>query len=327
MKRADFTLSLRVQALRDLSSTVREISFEPLSGVAWTAGAHLRLCVRLPDGREDLRRYSLLGRADAAEPWRIAVKRIEASRGGSAFMHSLAVGDTISAQAPANHFELPPGTRPTWIVAGGIGITPLLGHALALAQRQAIDLRMDYAARHDNELVYADRLRAALGERLHCHAGDRGQRLDIAARIAALPADAQALACGPVTLLEALREAWAAAGRPPQRLRFETFGSSGHAESQSFWVSLPRHGLKFSVGADRSLLDALAEHGVACLADCLRGECGLCCVDVLEVHGTLDHRDVFMTREEQARNDRLCACVSRVAGGGIVIDSAWRPDV
>ena len=74
------------------------------------------------------------------------------------------------------------------------------------------------------------------------------------------------------------------------------------------------------------LLDALAEHGVACLSDCLRGECGLCCVDVVELQGTIDHRDVFMTREEQQRNTRLCACVSRVTGGGVVIDSAWRPD-
>ena len=156
--------------------------------------------------------------------------------------------------------------------------------------------------------------------------GNRGERLDIAARVAALPADAQALACGPVRLLEALREAWAAAGRPPQRLRFETFGTSGHALSQPFWVAVPRHGLRFQVPADRSLLDALQEHGVACLADCLRGECGLCMVDVLERHGTIDHRDVFMSAAEKQRNDRLCACVSRVAGGGIIIDSAWRPD-
>jgi vanillate O-demethylase ferredoxin subunit len=129
-----------------------------------------------------------------------------------------------------------------------------------------------------------------------------------------------------VRLLEALRDAWTAAGRPPQRLRFETFGTSGHAAAEPFWVAVPRHGLRFEVPADRSLLDALQEHGVACLADCLRGECGLCTVQVLESQGRIDHRDVFMSHEEHERNDRLCACVSRVVGGGIVIDSAWRPD-
>lgn len=323
MTAQDFPLTLRVASTRDLSPSVREIALDTPPGLSFTPGAHLRLQVRLPDSRHDLRRYSLIGLPRPGQPWRIAVKGLAAGRGGSAFMRGLAVGDRVAAQAPANHFELPPGRRPTWIVAGGIGITPLVGHALTLAAR---DTRMDYAVRDEHDLVFADTLREALGQRLTTHAGSRGQRLDIAARIAELPPDAQALACGPVRLLEALRDAWSDAGRPPQRLRFETFGTSGHADAQAFWVSLPRHGLQFTVGADRSLLDALSEHGVACLADCLRGECGLCAVDVLEVQGRIDHRDVFLSRAEQAASRRLCACVSRVAGGGIVIDSAWRPD-
>ena len=322
----DFPLALRVQAVRELSATVREITFDAPPGVTWSPGAHLRLLLPLAGGRRELRRYSMVGQPRVGTPWRVAVKRVDASRGGSAFMHALTVGQHVAAQAPVNHFELPPGRRPTWIVAGGIGITPLLGHALALAAQRGSDLQMDYAVRDAQDLVYEAELREALGDRLRTHAGSRGERLDVVQRIAALPADAQALACGPVRLLEALRDAWAAAGRPPQRLRFETFGTSGHAAAEPFWVALPRHGLRFEVAADRSLLDALQEHGVACLADCLRGECGLCMVDVLEADGRIDHRDVFMSAAEQQRNDRLCACVSRVTGGGIVIDSAWRPD-
>ena len=326
MTPADFPITLRVQAVRDLSPSVREIAFTPPPGLSFTPGAHLRLLARLPGGRGDLRRYSLVGLPRPGEPWRIAVKRVAASRGGSMFMHALVAGDEVQAQAPVNHFELPAGRRATWILAGGIGITPLVGHALTLAAQRGADLRMDYAAHDAADLVFADTLRAALGDRLCTHASSLGQRLPIAERIAALPTAAQALACGPVRRLDALRDAWASAGRPAQRLRFETFGTSGHAAAEPFWVSVPRHHLRFEVGADRSLLDALAEHGVACLSDCLRGECGLCCVDVVELQGTIDHRDVFMTREEQQRNDRLCACVSRVTGGGVVIDSAWRPD-
>jgi ferredoxin-NADP reductase len=318
---------VRVAGVRALSPTVREVTLEPPPAAQrWTAGSHLRVQARLADGRDAERRYSLVGRPEAGAPWRIAVKRVAASRGGSAFMHALREGDVLPVQMPANHFELPVGRRPTWLVAGGIGITPLLGHALTLAAQGGAEVQMDYAARDAADLVYADALRGALGERLRTHAGSLGQRLDVAERVAALPADAQVLACGPVRLLEALRDAWTAGRRPPQRLRFETFGTSGHADAEPFWVSVPRHGLKFTVGADASLLDALSEHGVACLADCLRGECGLCCVDVLETEGRIDHRDVFMTRAEQAAGDRLCACVSRVAGGGVVIDSAWRPD-
>jgi vanillate O-demethylase ferredoxin subunit len=129
-----------------------------------------------------------------------------------------------------------------------------------------------------------------------------------------------------VRLLHALQTAWAEVGRAPQRLRFETFGTSGELPAEAFWVEVPRHGQRFTVAAGESLLDALEAHGIACLADCLRGECGLCAVDVIAVHGRVDHRDVYMTPHEQRENKRLCACVSRVAGGGVVIDSAWRPD-
>ncbi len=319
-------LEASVLQTRDLSPSVREITLlPPAAAPRWTVGSHLRVQVMLADGRRAERRYSLLGLPEPGAPWRIAVKRVDASRGGSAFMWTLKAGAVLAVQAPANHFELPAQARPTLLVAGGIGITPLLGTALALARR-AGDVRMAYSARHAQDLVYADELRAALGERLSLYVTSRGERFDAAVQIAALPADAQLLACGPVRLLHALQAAWAQAGRAPQRLRFETFGTSGELPSEAFWVELPRHQLRFTVAAGESLLDALEGHGVACLADCQRGECGLCTVDVLALHGRIDHRDVYLSAAEQHENKRLCACVSRVAGGGVVIDSAWRPD-
>jgi ferredoxin-NADP reductase len=323
---AGLWLDARVLATRDLSPTVREIALAPPAGMPrWSVGSHLRARVTLGEGKLGERRYSLVGLPEAGAPWRIAVKRVEASRGGSAHMWTLREGDTLAVQAPANHFDLPAPPRPTLLVAGGIGITPMLGMAQALAQRGA-DVRMAYCVRHAEDLVYADVLREALGERLSLHVSSRGERFDAHAQIADLPADAQLLACGPVRLLHALQAAWAEARRAPQRLRFETFGTSGELPAEAFWVEVPRHQLRFEVAAGESLLDALEARGVACLADCLRGECGLCAVDVIAVHGRIDHRDVYMTPHEQRENKRLCACVSRVAGGGVVVDSAWRPD-
>jgi vanillate O-demethylase ferredoxin subunit len=49
-------------------------------------------------------------------------------------------------------------------------------------------------------------------------------------------------------------------------------------------------------------------------------------MDIVEVAGTIDHRDVFLSAEEKHANRRICACVSRVSGGGVVLDSAYRPD-
>jgi len=166
-------------------------------------------------------------------------------------------------------------------------------------------------------------LRETLGERLATFVG---RTLDLDAEIAALPARAQLLICGPVPLLQAAQEAWARAGRATADLRFETFGSSGHQPPEAFWLKLPRHGLSVQVPADRSLLDVLEENGVAVLSDCRRGECGLCAVDVVQVQGRIDHRDVFFSAAEHAEGRQLCACVSRVCGGGVELDSSYRPD-
>jgi ferredoxin-NADP reductase len=330
MKLHDDWAEARIEATRDLSPTVREFALRPLSGVRpWTVGSHLRV-VLSDDGRTLLRSYSLVGLpADSQRDgvYRIAVKRVDPSRGGSRCLWRLAVGAVIRIAGPDNHFELPLNAPFTLLVAGGIGITPILGMALTLGTRPA-PLRMVYAARSEAELVYADRLRAALGDRLATFFGSR--RLDLAAEFSRLPGGALALVCGPAPLLQAAQAAWAAAGRPPAALRFETFGSGGLKGAEGFWVQVagpagptPR---RIEVAPDQSMLQALAENGIDTMSDCERGECGLCAVDVLELHGEIDHRDVFFSAHEKQTNRRLCACVSRVRGGGVVIDTGWRPD-
>jgi vanillate O-demethylase ferredoxin subunit len=185
---------------------------------------------------------------------------------------------------------------------------------------------MLYAARRADELIYLDALRAPLGERLRTLCSEAGQRIDLDAEIAALPPGGQLVLCGPLRLMEAAREAWQRSGRPVADLRFETFGNSGRLQAEAFWVDLPRHGLRFEVPPERTLLDMLEAHGVHALSDCRRGECGLCAMDIVSVHGTVDHRDVFFSAHQKQSDQRLCACVSRISGGGVVLDSAYRPD-
>ena len=314
----------RVRALRPLSPTVREFELEPAGGVRrWTVGSHIQ--VRLPiDGHIDTRSYSLVGEP-AGDAYRIAVKRVEASRGGSRAMWQLKAGDTLDVLAPQNHFELSLAPPQSLLVAGGIGITPLLGMALALTARGA-DFTLVHAARSRDELVYTQALAGALGERLRCHVSAEGARIQFDALIAGLHPQGQLLLCGPLGMLEAARGAWARAGRPPHLLRFETFGTGGTLAAQAFWVRLPRHGLEFVVPPERSLLDLLEQHGLDTLSDCRRGECGLCALDVIELHGALDHRDVFLSDAQKREGRRLCSCVSRVVGGGVVLDTDWRDD-
>ena len=332
MKSDDHFADAWVEAVQDLSPTVRELRLRPPGGVRpWTVGSHLQVQLDLA-GRPERRHYSLVGLpADSLRSgsYRIAVKCAEPGRGGSRHMQALQPGDSVAIAGPDNHFDLPPAVGAaaphTLLIAGGIGITPIFGMALTLAAR-GTSLRLLYAAREAQELVYAEPLQQALGSRLQTFADLQGQRIDLAAEIAALPARARLLICGPVPLLQAAQAAWARAGRPAADLRFETFGSSGNRPAEAFWVSVPRHGLRLQVPADRSLLDVLEAAGVQTLNDCRRGECGLCAVDVVELQGEIDHRDVFFSADEKRRDQRLCACVSRVCGGGIVVDSAWRPD-
>jgi vanillate O-demethylase ferredoxin subunit len=113
-------------------------------------------------------------------------------------------------------------------------------------------------------------------------------------------------------MLDAIKAAWARAGRRPAELRFETFGSSGRFAPEAFRVHIPRLGLETTVPSDVSMLEALEACGADMMYDCRRGECGLCQVKVLDVSGAIDHRDVFLSDAQHEKNDRLQSCVSRV---------------
>lgn len=323
----------RLRALRDLTPTIREFELVPERGVrAWTPGSHLRVRVPVaqgPETRHEMRHYSLVGLpAESATrgAYRIAVKRLEPGRGGSRHLWSLAEGAELSIGEPANHFELSATAPQYLLVAGGIGVTPLIAMARTLAARGA-PLRMCYAARSADELAYREELADALGASLALYSGESGERIDLDAEIAALAPGGQLYVCGPIVLLDAAREAWERSGRAVGDLRFETFGNTGRHAAVPFWVELAdRGGRRIEVPADRSLLDVLEDAGIAALSDCRRGECGLCALQVVRCDGVADHRDVFLSARQKAANERFCTCVSRVSGGGIVLDSAYRSD-
>ena len=310
-----------VASMREVTPTVREFSLRPLDGAAepYAPGSHLPMEV-LVAGKPQLRTYSLVGQPDGA-CYRIAVKRLDEGRGGSLAMWRLAEGDRLRIGAPQNHFPLDFSAPAYLLVAGGIGITPLVFMAQALASRGP-NVRMLYGARSDAELAYGQDLLECLGDALHLAVA---QRIDFKREIAGLPQGAQMYVCGPVPMLDAARAAWEQSGRPAADLRYETFGSSGRFAPQPFRVRIPRHALDITVPADCSLLDALEQAGVQTLSDCKRGECGLCAMDVLAVDGKVDHRDVYLSEHEKRESRRICACVSRVVGS-ITLDSAWRPE-
>ncbi len=320
-----------IVAVRDVTPTVREFELVPLDGVVHphSPGGHLQVQVLIGQGaqaRVHTRSYSLVGEPQGGR-YRIAVKRLDAGRGGSLALWRLTLGDRLNVGVPQNFFPLDTSAPAYLLVAGGIGVTPLVAMAQRLGQlhrQTGVPVRLLYGARSKDELAYLHVLQQALGEEA-VTVDATGSGLDLPTAIAELPRGGQVYTCGPAPMLEAVKRAWHAAGLPLQDLRYETFGSSGRLPTQSFQVKVPRHGLDITVAAGSSLLEALESAGVACLSDCRRGECGLCVTSVLGLEGELDHRDVFLSEHEKQRNDRMCICVSRVAGS-VTLDSAYRGD-
>jgi vanillate O-demethylase ferredoxin subunit len=309
-----------ISSVRDLTEDIRMFEIARQGGFPPAApGAHLEIGVVI-EGRAATRAYSIV-EATPEGAIRIAVKRLKISRGGSAYMMSLRPGARVSVSGPRNHFPMALGAGEYLLIAGGIGVTPIYSHALALG-RAGERFRLLYAARA--AFALGDELRAVVGERLRTFNSAAGERIDFAAEFAALASNAEAYVCGPVGMLEAAKRAWAAAGRPMHRLRFETFGASGLWPTSAFEVKLPRLGKRVAVAETKTLLEALEEAGVEAMSDCRKGECGLCALPILGVDGVIDHRDVFFDDAEKATGEKLCACVSRVYGASVTLDIAGR---
>ena len=312
----------RLRATRDITPDIRLFEIEPAGRFeAPTPGSNINIVVQI-DGRPDVRSYSIVGPCTDGV-CRIAVKLLPDSRGGSAYMHGLQPGARLTISEPGNHFELARNRPEYLLVAGGIGITPIYTMALALAGTDA-KFRLLYACRTRQDLAFGEDLRERLGDRLQVFIDEEGGRIDLPTEIARLAPGGELYVCGPIGMLEAAKRAWQESGRPVDGLRFETFGNSGRYAAEPFTVRIPRLGKEVAVPRNQTMLDALEAAGVDMICDCRRGECGLCAVQILEVEGVVDHRDVFFSDPQKATNAQLCTCVSRVVGGSVTIDTADR---
>ncbi|WP_102224540.1 cytochrome P450/oxidoreductase [Acidimangrovimonas sediminis] len=306
----DIARRVRVAEVRQEAEGVLGVTLEDPQGrplPAWTAGAHVELC----DGTVE-RKYSLCGRPGAG--YSVAILREETGKGGSRHFHErLRPGTELRLRGPGNHFRLDE-TRPhTMLVAGGIGITPIL----AMADRLKIlgrSYEIHYAGRSRGRMAFLDRLAADHGDRLTLHVGDEGTRADLAAIVASLPEGGQIFACGPARMLSALDDL--TADHPEGTYRFEHFQAASAlldpGAEHGFTLDLADSGLTVTVAPDETVLDALAAAGVDVACDCREGLCGSCEVAVLE--GEIDHRDAVLTRSERAGMTRMMTCCSRARG-------------
>lgn len=284
-------------------------SADPLPG--WEPGAHIDVYV--PDG--STRQYSLCGDPADRSSWQIAVLREPASRGGSTYVHDeLRVGDRLLVTRPKNHFLLE--DAPAYaLVAGGIGVTPIMVMAEQLA-REGRPFSLTYGGRTASSMAFRARL-AALGEHCTFLTEDVEGRPDLDAVVRSLPAGGLVYVCGPVGLLKAVQAAAEAVHGPEQDVvRFELFSRAGvetdpapPMDGDTYELVLTETGHTLRLAPDTNILEVVLALGVEVENDCRDGICGSCITPV--VTGTVDHRDLVLTKKEQAAMDRMLICVSR----------------
>ena len=282
----------------------------------FSAGSHID--VHLPGGL--VRQYSLCNDPHDARHYRLGVLRDAASRGGSVAMHDqVREGDVLTISEPRNHFPL--HTAPhSILLAGGIGITPLLCMAQRLAAIGA-SFEIHACNRSRARSAFLGEL-GALGERFHLHLddGDAAQKLDMAAVLRQAPAGSRLYICGPGGFIDAARAAAQAQGWPEDHVHQEYFAAAAQDTSgdRAFEVRIASTGKTYAIPADQSITTALQAQGVDILVSCEQGVCGTCLTRVLE--GQCDHRDSYLTPDERARNDQFTPCCSRAASPLLVLD-------
>lgn len=277
---------------------------------AFSAGSHID--VHLPNGLT--RQYSLCNDPGETHRYLIGVLRDAASRGGSAAMHDVVTeGQVLAISAPKNHFALAHDARRSLLLAGGIGITPILCMAERLSMTGA-PFEMHYCARSRSRAAFVERISRAPfagSVQLHLDDGPPQQKLDIAALLATPQDGVHVYLCGPRGFMDAVLGAARAHAWPEPQLHYEFFGAdlARRGDEQGFQVRLASSGRVVAVPGDKTVVQALAQAGVVVQTACEQGVCGTCLTRVLD--GIPDHRDAYLTPEEQGANDQFTPCCSR----------------
>jgi vanillate O-demethylase ferredoxin subunit len=286
---------------------------------SFAAGSHVD--VQVPGGLT--RQYSLCNDPTETHRYLIAVLRDAASRGGSAAVHDLLKeGDVLTISAPRNHFGLAHEAKKHLLLAGGIGVTPILCMAERLANT-GVDFAMHYATRAPERTAFRQRIAAsafAARVQFHYDNGDAAQKLDLQKLLSQPENGTHLYVCGPKGFMDAVLNTARAAGWPEAQIHYEFFGAEvAKSDSDaSFEIKLASSGRIVMVPKDQTVVQALAAAGVDIMISCEQGVCGTCLTRVLE--GVPDHKDSYLTPEEQAANDQFTPCCSRSKTPQLVLD-------
>lgn len=313
-------IPVRVAEVTEVNDLIRRIRFERRDGgpmPAFSGGAHT--VVEMDDhGTRRMNPYSLMGDPADVSGYEISVRRDEAGRGGSLFLHRHVVpGMEMVISHPVNLFALDLRAKKHLMIAGGIGITPFLAQIAQLAAHGG-RFELHYAARNPALCAYGATLAARHGSRVHLYYDDAGQMIDLPALLAGQPLGTHLYVCGPKGMIAWVRATAEKAGWPRGAVHHEEFLAP--PPGKVFDVTLAASGKTITVGTHQSLLEAIEAAGVDAPYLCRGGACGQCETDVLGCDGTIGHNDHWLTEAQKASGQKIMPCVSRFEGRSLVLD-------
>ena len=307
----------QVTPVNELVTRFRFVRSDGAALPAFSGGAHV--VVGMDDrGLRRLNPYSLMSDPADTSGYEISVRRDDAGRGGSLFLHRhVHPGQQMQISHPVNLFPLDLRAKKHLMIAGGIGITPFLAQTAQLAADGG-RFELHYAARNEALASYGTELRARFGERVHQYYDDRGEAIALARLLAGQPLGTHLYVCGPKPMILWVRNAAAAAGWPNSVVHHEEFLAP--PPGAPFEVTLAASGRTIRVGAQQSLLEAIEAVGVDAPYLCRGGACGHCETEVLACDGAIAHNDHYLTDAQKAAGAQIMPCVSRFAGARLVLN-------
>ena len=307
-----------VSKRRDAATGIVELELRSPDGAplpAFDAGAHIDVYVR--SGL--IRQYSLTGDPKDHSRYRLGVLLDPNSRGGSSAIHADFQTDRpIRIGKPRNNFPLGLKAAHTILLAGGIGVTPMLAMAYAL-EAQGASWEIHYCGRTEDRMAFREELARFSGKvRFHVDIGAQDQRFDAPAVLARPAADRHLYVCGPNGFMDFVVTSAQKAGWSDACIHLERFGAEVNTEGAPFTVTAARSGKSFEVRPGETIAQKLAENGVETRVSCQSGVCGTCLTPV--VSGMPDHRDLVQTDIEKAANAKIAICCSRSRTKTLVLD-------
>ena len=279
---------------------------------AFEAGAHI--AVRTPSGA--VRSYSLNN--DDAETHRyvISVKREEGGRGGSVSLHAATkLGDALTVSVPKSTYAFKEGPK-YLLIAGGIGITPIISMFRRLVRQNVSDVTLIYCTRVPEETAYWNELQQEPYRkhvRLHHSGHASGARFDFWPFFEK-PDETQIYYCGPAAMMDAIHAMsihW-----PRKSLHFESFSGAAAGDDKPFKVRRAGTDMVFDIPSGKTVVEVLRDAGLKPASSCESGTCGTCRVRLID--GVPEHRDLVLSEDE--KTDFFMPCVSRAYGGEITLE-------